>query len=86
MSIKKILNNIYVNEKEISFHLTKYISDSKPFISCLSNEPFLQLKQTTKDKKDVKGKKDDKLYNYLLVYYLQHEKNNLSSNFSINDI
>ena len=79
-SIKKILNNIYVNEKEISFHLTKYISNSESFTSNLNNELFLQLKQTLKDKNDVKSKKDDKVYNYLLAYYLQHEKNNSNNN------
>lgn len=81
-TIKKILNNTNVNKSEINFYLTKNnsYSISEPFTSTLGNEPFLQLKQTTKDKKDVKSKKDDKVYNYLLAYYLQHEKNNSNNN------
>lgn len=81
-TIKKILNNTNVNKSELYLQLTKNnsYSDSEPFISCLGNEPFLQLKQTTKDKKDIKSKKDDKVYNYLLAYYLQHEKNNSNNN------
>ena len=82
VSIKKILNNTNINKSEINFYLTKNnsYSDSEPFTSTLGNEPFLQLKQTTKDKKDIKSKKDDKVYNYLLAYYLQHEKNNSNNN------
>ena len=78
----KILNNTNVNKSEINFYLTKNnsYSISEPFTSTLGNEPFLQLKQTTKDKKDVKSKKDDKVYNYLLAYYLQQEKNNSNNN------
>ena len=76
------MNNINVNKSELYLYLTKNssYSDSEPFTSTLGNEPFLQLKQTTENKKDIKSKKDDKVYNYLLAYYLQHEKNNSNNN------
>ena len=74
-TIKKILNSVNIYKQEISYKLTNGSSDNEPLISSMGNEPFLQLKQSTEDKKD------NKVYNYLLAYYLQHEKNNLNSDF-----
>lgn len=58
------------------FLLTKDISDEKNFTSQISNEPFLQFKEIQPQTEPVEYKKrvNDSAYNYLLAYYLFHEK------------
>ena len=78
INIKYLYNYLDIYRKSVwnQILLTRSIDEEKKFTSQISNEPFFQFKEIQPQTEPVEYKKrvNDSAYNYLLGYYLYHEK------------
>ena len=78
INIKYLYNYLDIYRKSVwnQILLTRSIDEEKKFTSQISNEPFFQFKEIQQQTEPVEYKKrvNDSAYNYLLGYYLYHEK------------